>query len=119
MADKGVYWTKADKRSRLHNAELLTKRLKDHADGTTTPGIVFFDRCKDIIQMIPSIQTSDKNSEEPADGSDDHCYDSALYSCSYASHGKSGLGWVEKDEDDEKREERKNRGRWGYGSGVC
>lgn len=116
MADKGVYWVKADKRSRLHNAELFTKRLLDHNDGTTTPGIVFFDHCKEVLKLIPSIQTSDKNSEEPADGSDDHPYDSLLYSCAYASHGKSGLGWVEKDEDDEKREERKGRGRWGYGS---
>jgi hypothetical protein len=119
MADKGVYWCKADKRSRLHNAELLTKRLKDHHDGTTTPGIVFFDRCKEILKLMPAIQTSDKNSEEPADGNDDHPFDSTLYSMAYASNGKSGLGWVETDEEDERREERKNRGRWGYGSGVC
>ena len=116
MADKGVYWVKADKRSRLHNAELFTKRLLDHHDGTTTPGVVFFDHCKEVLKLIPSIQTSDKNSEEPADGSDDHPYDSLLYSMAYASHGKAGLGWVERDEDEEKKEERKNRGRWGYGS---
>ncbi len=118
MADKGVYWTKADKRSRLHNAELLTKRLKDHHDGTTTPGIVFFDICQEICKLMPAIQTSDKNSEEPADGNDDHPFDSVLYSCAYSSHGRAGLGWVEKDEEDEKREERKSRGRWGYGSEV-
>lgn len=116
MADKGVYWTKADKRSRLRNAELLTKRLSDHENGTTTPGVVFFDTCKKIIQMIPSIQTSDKNPEEPADGNDDHCYDSVLYSMAYASHGRAGLGWVERDDEMEKEEERKGRGRWGYGS---
>ena len=55
MADKGVYWTKADKRSRLRNAELLTARLKDHDGGTTTPGIVFFDTCQEITKLIPAI----------------------------------------------------------------
>jgi hypothetical protein len=76
MADKGVYWTKADKRSRLRSAELVTARLKDHDGGTATPGIVFFDTCKEIIKLLPAIQTSDKNSEEPADGNDDHPFDS-------------------------------------------
>lgn len=117
MADKGVYWTKADKRSRLRNAELLTSRLKDHGDGTKTPGVVFFDCCSEIIELLPSIQTSDKNSEEPADGNDDHPFDSVLYSMAYASHGRQGLGWSSKDEDDDEDEKPKpKRGRWGYGS---
>ena len=119
MADKGVYWVKADKRSRLRNAELLTARLKDHESGTTTPGVVFFNTCQEIIRLMPAIQTSDKNSEEPADGSDDHAFDSVLYSMAYASHGKEGLGWVAKDEDEDAPEKPKgSRGRWGYGSEV-
>ncbi len=117
MADKGVYWVKADKRSRLRNAEILTARLKDHDGGTTTPGVVFFDICQKVIQLIPAVQTSDKNPEEPADGNDDHWYDSTLYSMAYASHGKQGLGWSSKDEDDDEEEKPPvKRGRWGYGS---
>jgi hypothetical protein len=120
MADKGVYWTKADKRSRLRNAELLTARLKDHDGGTTTPGIVFFDTCQEITKLIPAIQTSDKNSEEPADGNDDHPFDTALYSCAYASHGRAGLGWVNKDEDEDedkpKPDSMGKNGYWGYGT---
>ena len=117
MADKGVYWTKADKRSRLRNSELLSGRLKDHADGTMTPGVVFFDTCPEILKLMPAIQTSDKNSEEPADGNDDHPFDSVLYSMAYCSNGRAGLGWAKADEDDEDEpKERKNRGRWGYGS---
>lgn len=119
MADKGVYWTKADKRSRLRNAELLTARLKDHDGGTKTPGIRFFNCCEEIIELLPSVGTSDKNSEEPADGNDDHAYDATLYSCAYASHGPAGLGWTSKDEDDDdddKEDPPARRGRWGYGS---
>ena len=117
MAEKGVIWTPADKRSRTRNAELLTKRLSDHEGGTTTPGIVFFKTCQEIIKLIPAIQTSDKSSEEPADGNDDHAHDSVLYACAYASHGKSGISWRDPDEDGREEEKPKNaRGRWGYGS---
>lgn len=121
MAEKGVYWCKADKRSRLRNAELLTKRLVDHDGGSKAPGVVFFDTCKEIIKLIPAVQTSEKNSEEPADGNDDHPLDSTFYSMAYVSHGKAGLGWSDSDEDEEiekDQERRKKRGRWGYGSEV-
>jgi hypothetical protein len=118
MADKGVYWVKADKRSRLRSAELVTARLKDHDGGTTTPGIVFFDTCTEIIKLLPAIQTSDKNSEEPADGNDDHPFDSCCYSVSYAAFGRAGLGWTRKDEDDddEKPDPVVKDGYWGYGT---
>ncbi len=117
MAEKGVMWTPADKRSRLRNAELLDARLRDHDGGTSTPGIVFFKTCQEIIKLIPAVQTSDKNSEEPADGNDDHALDATLYACSYASHGKSGISWRDPDDEDRVEEKPKQaRGRWGYGS---
>lgn len=120
MADKGVYWVKADKRSRLRNAELLTARLKDHDGGTTTPGIVFFDTCQEITKLIPAIQTDNDNSELPADGNDDHPFDTTLYSCAYASHGRAGLGWSKRDEDEDedkpKPDTMAKSGYWGYGT---
>lgn len=75
FADKGVPWTKADKKSRQTNAGHVIKRLEDHDSGTKTPALVIFDTCKWIIQVLPSIQTSQHNSEEPQDGGDDHPYD--------------------------------------------
>lgn len=121
MAEAGVMWTRAQKGggSRLRNAELLYDRLGDHDSGTTTPGIVFFNTCHEAIKLIPAVGTSDKNSEEPADGNDDHPVDSVFYGCGYASHGKAGLGWRESDLDDEDDEENaapKARKRWGYGT---
>lgn len=120
MAEAGVMWVPAKKGpgSRLRNAELLYDRLADHDSGTTTPGIVFFEGCAEVIKLIPSVGTSDKNSEEPADGNDDHALDTCFYACGYASHGKAGLGWKssdadDRDEDDEKP--KKKQGRWGYG----
>lgn len=120
MAEAGVMWVPAKKGpgSRLRNAELLYDRLADHDSGTTTPGIVFFEGCAEVIKLIPSVGTSDKNSEEPADGNDDHALDTCFYACGYASHGKAGLGWRssdadDRDEDDEKPKPKK--GRWGYG----
>jgi hypothetical protein len=120
MADEGVLWVPAKKGpgSRLRNAELLYDRLGDHESGTTTPGIVFFESCTQIIKLIPSVGTSDKNSEEPADGNDDHALDACWYACSYASHGRAGLHWSsdqdDKDDDDDEKPKPK-KGRWGYG----
>lgn len=123
MYEEGVPWVPAKKGtgSRLRNAELLYDRLADHESGTTTPGIVFFNTCQEVIKLIPAMGTSDKNSEEPADGNDDHPVDSCFYSVGYASHGKAGLGWKSSDsddEDDEKdRKAKKSSGRhWGYGT---
>jgi hypothetical protein len=122
MADKGVLWVRAKKGtgSRLRNAELLYDRLGDHESGTTTPGIVFFSHCQEAIKLIPSVGTSDDNSEEPADGNDDHPLDSVFYGCGHASHGKAGLGWKESDlddlDDDDEKEAPKARKRWGYGT---
>lgn len=120
MYEEGVQWVPAKKGtgSRLRNAELLYDRLADHESGTTTPGIVFFEGCQEAVKLIPAMGTSDKNSEEPADGNDDHPVDSVFYACGYASHGKAGLGWKSSDSDDEKDEKpKKSSGRhWGYGT---
>jgi len=122
MAEEGVMWSRASKGSgsRLRNAELLNDRLDDHDSGTTTPGIVFFNTCQEAIKLIPAVATSEKNSEEPADGNDDHPLDSIFYGCGYASHGRAALNWraADAEDEDEKKETPKNRGRWGYGSRV-
>lgn len=123
MEKEGIRWVKAKKGpgSRLRNAELLYERLGDHEGGTCTPGIVFFETCVEAVKLIPSVGTSDKNSEEPADGNDDHPLDSVFYSCGYSSHGRAGIGWSDRDmddDDDEEDEKPGNRGRWGYGSKV-
>lgn len=124
MFEEGVSWTRTKKGtgSRLRNAELMDERLGDHESGTTTPGIVFFNTCQEVIKLIPAIGTSDKNSEEPADGNDDHPIDSAWYACNYASHGRAGLAWKSSDADDEDDEDEKEKPvkrvgrRWGYGT---
>lgn len=121
MRDKGVEWRPADKKSRQTNAGHIIKRLTDHDEGTKVPGLVFFDTCKWIIQVLPAIQTSLTNSEEPAEGGDDHPYDMLAYACAFASRGIVGIPPIlrEKDdweEEDEKKTTPKRKGRYGYGS---
>ena len=122
MEEEGVSWVRAKKGpgSRIRNAELLYDRLADHESGTTTPGIVFFEGCSEVIKLITSIVEDPNNPEEPADGDDDHALDSCWYSCSYASHGRAGIGWRDLDSDDLDKEDKPaaKRGRWGYGSQV-
>lgn len=115
--DRGVPWVQADKKSRQANAERLAARLGDHAGGTKNPGIVFFSRCRNILRTLPSIQTNPKNVNEPADGGDDHAYDSVSYLAAYLSRGPSYVGKREDDEDDYDKEEsaRRSRGQSGYG----
>jgi hypothetical protein len=119
MASKGVYWTKADKQSRQHNAERFVARLRDHHMGKATPGVVFFNTCREMVKTVPQIQTDPDNIECPADGGDDHSHDNVLYACAYASRGRIGMPkptptsqWETDDEVDEVKD---RRGRLGYG----
>jgi hypothetical protein len=118
MAEAGVSWVKADKRSRARAAERLLKRLTDHDHETTTPGIVFFSTCTGSIQTIPSIQCDKNDVNIPADGGDDHWHDMVLYGCSYASHGRIGVpatSGPDDDEDDKEDADDSFRGVTGYG----
>lgn len=120
MAEMGVNWTRADKRSRRNNAQKLIARLKDHDHGTTTPGIVFFDTCHQCITTLPGIQTDLRDMETPMDGGDDHWHDATLYGVAFASHGRLGIpshrsedDWMDEDEPEALDDD---RGQWGYGA---
>lgn len=121
---KGIPWTKADKKSRQRNAERLVARMKDHKDKTTTPGIVIFRTCPNIIRTLPQIMTDPNYPEIPMDGGEDHWHDSILYACAYASHGRGRIHGMRKAEPYEEEDRKKavgsgNRGRYGYGSSVA
>ena len=122
MARLGVHWVKAEKK-RTTNGMRLLKRLRDHDNGTITPGIVFFDTCKKCIQTVPAIQTDQNNAETPQDGGEDHWHDSVCYSVAFASHGSRGIPGRRVDDEwaDERRYEkrlrRKRSGKnFGYGT---
>lgn len=114
----GFGWVPADKRSRQSNAERVMKRLRDHHNYTTTPGIVFFSTCIMAIRTLPAIQSDPDNPEIPMDGGEDHWYDSVTYACAYASYGDDRLpGRGDDDDSDWEREvsDHSDRGRSGYG----
>lgn len=116
FAKHGIFWVPAQK-ARQTNAERIADRLKDHDGGTTTPGLVIFERCRMMIKAIPTIQADPKNPAVPLDGGDDHDIDMLGYACSYASRGKAGIAYRTDDEDDEDepREHEFERGGYGYG----
>lgn len=125
MAENGVPWVPADKspHSNQVHAGRVYKRLEDHADGTKTPGLVFFANCTWILEVLPGLETSPKNPEEPMDGGDDHPWDSLKYGVTFASRGRRGIPdrrrEPEKWEEDEERAPRASmkRGQFGYGVG--
>lgn len=119
MAEAGVSWVKASK-GRQANAELITKRLKDHGNNATRPGLVIFDTCSNLIETLPGIQTDPKFTEVPLDGGDDHAHDTLSYAVSYASFGPVGVKGKKKKKDswleeDERESIKQDRGRSGYG----
>lgn len=120
---KGVGWHRADKKSRQANAQHIIKRLSDHDERTKTPGLVFFKNCGYILETLPAIQTSVTNSEEPADGGDDHGYDSLAYGVAYASRGRVGIPAKREPkepwEEDDENVHTGRRGRHGYGQELC
>lgn len=123
FADNGVTWRPADKKSRQTNAQHVIKRLEDHDFGTKVPGLVIFETCPWIIKVLPAIQTSTHNTEEPADGGDDHPWDSLAYLCAFASKGKAAIPATRepKDEwdDDDADSNTARRGKHGYGQELC
>ena len=112
MAEMGVPWVRA-KKNRLTNAQRLWKLLEDHNHGTTTPGIVFFQNCRNAIRTIPGAPTDPNNPEVPLDGGEDHWMDSIWYGCAFASHGRAGIPSIEPRDD--YIDEREDRGDYGYG----
>lgn len=124
FAAAGIQWVPADKRSRSRNAERVSERLKDHDSGTAMPGLVFFETCKDIVKMLPTIQTDKDDPDTPQDGGNDHSFDTLMYACAFASRGRVGIPRLGRKEDDEYGDESEDKpeasrgNSWGYGSAV-
>lgn len=124
FAEVGVSWTKADKRSRAHNAQRMLTRMQDRR--AKVPGVMFFETCEGCIRTIPAIQADRDDPEAPAEGGDDHWHDMACYACAYASNDFVGTSKgaissrAEREDEDEDRdiEVSTGRGRLGYGSSV-
>lgn len=119
MAEIGVGWVPADKKSERRNAERLSVRLRDHADGTKMPGIVFFETCVQAISTIPALPTDQKDSSVPAECPINHWYDSVKYGCTYASRRDLRRPDDPDDDDDEgDNDDEPDWGRDGYGATV-
>jgi hypothetical protein len=125
FARAGVSWIPAEKTSdtsvRWISAQRVSQRLADHHSGTTTPGLVFFNTCKNSIRTLPSIQAEAGDPEMPQDGGEDHWFDAIRYACTFASRGRKALGMAPIDREDLERRALKketgyDRGRDGYGS---
>lgn len=118
FAEKGVHWKQANKRSRQRNAERIYARLGDNNSGTTTPGLVFFENCRNAIRTVPAIKADPQNIDCPLDGGDDHWHDSVGYGVEFVSRGRQVIPNREQraSKDDEEDEPKSSRsGRWGYG----
>ncbi len=120
MAEQGVCWVAADKRSRETNGLRILARLRDHTLANPVPGIVFFGTCRRVIQTLPAIQTDQNNPEEPMKGGEDHWLDSTMYACAFASHGSKGIPYIPSEDpwsDDKDYEDElgADRGQTGYG----
>jgi hypothetical protein len=119
FVENGIDWCQADKRDRGVNAEVLGQLLCGHENYTKLPGIVFFENCKNSIQVIPAMETDPNKLEEPRKGGFDHPYDETTYACQYAK--QSGMvapnykGKVEDyDEDEEKLNDYRGTSGFGY-----
>jgi hypothetical protein len=90
MAEKGVSWVPADKRSRQENARTLYEYLSDHDNWTKSPGVVFFKGCRKIIETIPRLEADSNNPEELAKCTFDHWAESVQYGLRYARQQWTG-----------------------------
>jgi hypothetical protein len=124
MAEVGVRWVPADKRSRRRNSQLLQERLESHEYEHGLPGVLFFSHCYKAIQTIPMIPRDEHDWEQPAQVAQDHWLDSVLYAMAFISHGAQRVPEVrEHDDNFEDYDEPANDDEfgdpeWGYGDAA-
>jgi hypothetical protein len=113
----GVFWVRADKKSRARNAQRLIARLEDGIDDAkAVPGIVFFQTCSDIIKILPSIPSDPGDPETPLKGpGGGHAHEALCYLASYASREHAPLADEEDKLDEDKVLETSTSSGWGYG----
>ncbi len=85
MAQKGVYWTKADKSpgSRINGWQLTRDRLlnaiAEEGKPREKPGVFIFENCRDFIRTVPTVSRDEKNLEDIDTESEDHICDEMRY----------------------------------------
>lgn len=82
----GIPWVFATK-ERIANGQAVAKRLADHSDGTTSPGLMVFRSCQRTIQFFPNIAADQKVPEMPVKGGNDHHFDTVCYGVRYGDRG--------------------------------
>ena len=81
MIAEGCDWIPSErgsKNSRASRKIMLHEKLALDRD-TDQPGILIFDTCEDIINVLETIQIDDKNNEDVNTKGDDHSYDALMY----------------------------------------
>lgn len=84
MANRGVYWTRADKSpgSRIAGWEKMRNRFKAAWKAPMEdPGLFFFDNCIHAIRTIPVLPRDEKKPQDVNTQSEDHEPDSIRYKC--------------------------------------
>jgi len=117
MAKLGVSWRRATK-DRQANAEYVYKRLHDHDDFKTTPGLTVFATCTETIKFAFNIMTDPKEPNVPRKGGNDHHYDSVSYGVRFAQKGSAAIPShtsVRKALEKGGENDHANRGKDGYG----
>ena len=105
FAEKGIYWSPADKASISRNAERVTARLRDY-DQTREPGLMVFRGCHKTIAMFAGIKVDPKDSTIPDKKSPlKHWFDETGYACAHASRGRGSIAMMEHEYDRREREE--------------
>jgi hypothetical protein len=97
MMKHGVPWIKATK-GRKQAAQELVRRL-NHRNKDGSPGIVFFDTCKELIKTVPTLPTDPSDPEVPQKGGPDHWYDALTYGVMARYTYQTLLPPLDEDED--------------------
>lgn len=81
MAKEGVHWTPADKKpgSRIIGWEAVNRRLLAAKEGRDEPRLYVFDRCRQFIRTVPTLQRDEKKTDDVDTNSEDHVADETRY----------------------------------------
>lgn len=114
---RGIDWVYATK-ERIDNAQAIVRRLDDHGNRSTQPGLMLFRSCQETLKYFPNIQAEPGNPEMPMKGGMDHHFETVGYAVRFGERGPEAIPHHEARKEEMERgpdRDTVNYGRDGYG----
>lgn len=81
MVNMGLTWWPADKSRKAGWSEIIQRLEMRGGAGGRTPGLIIFDRCKNLIRTLPALKADENDMDDVDTKQEDHAADALRYLC--------------------------------------